>query len=167
MKHLAVAAVAALLATSARGAPHEHGVGALQVAVDNRTLVIELRLPAKDVIGFERAPRTDAERGRIEQARAALADARLFAPSTDARCAPAGTPAVETPTFTAPSGGADEHADFEATFRFECENPAGLAALDHGVFKAFPKVKRLNVQAVSGRGQKKAVLTHGKPRFSF
>ncbi len=166
MKRMAVV-LAAAAALPAFAGPHEHGIGALQVAVEGRTLAVELRLPAKDLIGFERAPRNDAERARIEQARAALADAKLFAPSAGAQCVPTGTPDVVVPKFAGNAAGADDHADFEAAYRFECADAAALAALEHGVFKAFPRIKQLRAQAVTAKGQKQVVLTHGKPRLAF
>jgi hypothetical protein len=153
------------LALGAAAAPHEHGVGRLEVAVDGRTLTIELRLPAEDLVGFERAPRTDAERARIEERRKALADAALFAPASDAACKPLGTPAVEPPVFAA--RGKEEHADFVATYRFDCANPGALADIEQRVFKAFPRIKQLRVQAVTARGQKQATLTHGRPRLAL
>lgn len=168
MQHRIATAAAALVVTGAAIAgPHEHGIGHLDVAVDGSTLVIELRLPTEDLVGFERAPRTDAERARIEHRRVALGDATLFSPSPEAKCTPVGTPAVEPPVFGKPAGGAEEHADFAATYRFECANATALAALEHGIFKAFPRIKQLRVQAVTAKGQKRATLTHGKPRLSF
>jgi hypothetical protein len=168
MKRTFAALAAALgLAGHAAAGPHEHGIGHLAVAVDGRALAIELRLPAKDLVGFERAPRTDAERARIEQTRAALADPKLFVPPGEAKCSASGTPAVAVPTFTGKAGADDDHADFEAVYRFECANPAALASLEQGVFKAFPRIKQLRVQAATAKGQRQAVLTHGKPRLAL
>jgi hypothetical protein len=159
-------AVLPLMAMPAHAGPHEHGIGHLQVALDGRALAVELRLPAKDVVGFERAPRNDAERARIDEARAALANAALFTPAAAAQCASKGAD-VTLPQFSGKSGGADDHADFEAVHRFDCANAAALAALEHGVFKAFPKIKQLRAQALTARGQKQVILTHGKPRLAF
>jgi|APFre7841882724_1041349.scaffolds.fasta_scaffold00272_15 hypothetical protein len=169
MKHgnASLAVALALAAGGAAAGPHEHGVGHLQAAVDGRTLAIEVRLPAKDLVGFERAPRTDAERARIEDARRALADPRLFQPAAAAKCTIVGAPSASAPAFSGKTGAADDHADFEATHRFECADSGALSALEHGVFKAFPRIKQLRVQAVGPKGQKQATLTHGKPRLSF
>lgn len=165
-KALALQAWCTMLAAGAvAAAPHEHGVGALDAAVDGSTLVIELRLPAQDVVGFERAPRTDAERARMEHVRAALAAPGRFTPNAEARCRAAGEPAVEMPVFGRKSG--DEHADFAATYRFECAHPAALNSVDHTVFTAFPKVRRLNAQIATPKGQKQAALTPARPRLAL
>jgi hypothetical protein len=162
-----LAGLALATALPARAGPHEHGAGTLDVARDGRTLTIELRLPAKDAVGFERAPRNDAERKAIEQARMALADAKLFVPSAAAQCVAADAPVVEVPVFAATPAAGDDHADITATYRFECANVAALAGVEHGVFKAFPKIKRLDARSAAATGQKQTVLTPGKPRLAF
>jgi len=59
-----LAGVLMLLAAGAQAAPqaHEHGVARLSVAVDGKRRTIELDAPLDGWLGFERAPRTDAER---------------------------------------------------------------------------------------------------------
>jgi hypothetical protein len=166
MKRAVATLALAFAAGHAAAGPHEHGVGALEVALEGRTLAIELRLPAQDLVGFERAPRTDAERARIDAAGKALADAGLFTPAAAAGCVPAGAPAVALPKFSGKAA-ADDHADFEAAYRFECANPAALTTLEHTVFKAFPRIKQLKAQAVTAKGQRQATLTHGRPRLAF
>ena len=160
MRH-AWALVAVFACGAAAAAPHEHGVGELDVAVDGNALVIELRVPAEDLVGFERAPRTDAERARIEQVRKALADAKLFTPNAEAGCRAAGSPDVAVPSF----GNKDAHADFAATHRFECANAGALTAVEIGAFSAFPKVRRLKAQVAGPRGQKQATLTRQRARL--
>jgi hypothetical protein len=44
--------------------PHEHGVARLDVAVDAGRVSFSLETPLDNLLGFERAPRTDAERAK-------------------------------------------------------------------------------------------------------
>ena len=44
-----------------------HGQGQLNVAVDNTVLQMELKLPAQDVLGFEKIT-TDAQRSSLKKA---------------------------------------------------------------------------------------------------
>ena len=88
---------------------HEHGRGTLDVAVEGEELVAELRMPAVNVIGFEHAPGTDAEREAVRQALARFKDpAAVLVPSPDAECEPeqveAGFPGMGP-------GGPREHHD--------------------------------------------------------
>ncbi|HMR69005.1 MAG TPA: DUF2796 domain-containing protein, partial [Rubrivivax sp.] len=52
----------------------------------------------------------------------------------------------------------DGHADLDATYTFACAQPARLATLEVGLFDAFRRVERVEVQAALPQGQRKAVL---------
>ena len=47
---------------------HEHGRGMLDVVAEGEELVVEFRIPAANVVGFEHAPRDDAEREAVRKA---------------------------------------------------------------------------------------------------
>ena len=66
---------------------HEHGHGALDIVVEGEELVIELRIPAVNVVGFEHAPKDDAEREAVRQALVPFGDATsLFVLPAEAEC---------------------------------------------------------------------------------
>lgn len=66
---------------------HEHGHGALDIVVEGQVLVIELRIPAVNVVGFEHAPKDDAEREAVRQALVPFGDAAsLFVLPAEAEC---------------------------------------------------------------------------------
>ena len=56
-------------------APHEHGHGTVDIVMEAEELVIELKVPAVNVVGFEHAPRDDAQREAIRQALVPFEDA--------------------------------------------------------------------------------------------
>ena len=88
---------------------HEHGRGTLDVALEGEELVVELRMPAVNVVGFEHAPGTDAEREAVRQALARFEDpAAVLVPSPDAECEPEG---VEAGFPGMGPGGSREHHD--------------------------------------------------------
>lgn len=61
------------LAESTRGLDaHEHGVGALDIAVEGTTVILEFRAPGADIVGFEHDASTDADRAAINAAVATL-----------------------------------------------------------------------------------------------
>ena len=47
---------------------HEHGRGMLDIVAEGEELVVEFRIPAANVVGFEHAPRDDAEREAVRMA---------------------------------------------------------------------------------------------------
>jgi hypothetical protein len=52
----------------------------------------------------------------------------------------------------------DHHADFEASYRFSCTQPAYLDRLEVRVFEFFPTLRRIRAQVVNDQGQKGSVI---------
>lgn len=66
---------------------HEHGVGALNVAIEGARVLMAFAAPGADIVGFEHPAATDADRAAIAAATARLADPMmLFSPSAAAGC---------------------------------------------------------------------------------
>ena len=66
---------------------HEHGHGNLDIVVEGEELVVELRIPAANVVGFEYAPRDDAEREAIRKSLVPFQNATaVLMPSVKAQC---------------------------------------------------------------------------------
>lgn len=83
---LPVAALASGEETREMGA-HEHGHGALNIAIEGNTLAIELEVPGFDIVGFEHAPESDADKAAVEEALAKLSEPlRLFVLPEAAGC---------------------------------------------------------------------------------
>lgn len=66
---------------------HVHGEGQLQVAVEKQSLDILLTIPAMDLVGFEHAPSSAAQKAAVQAAQDRLQDAStVVALPTEARC---------------------------------------------------------------------------------
>jgi len=143
---------------------HEHGSAQLNLAWEGNVVTIELESPAVNIVGFEHAPRTDAQKQAVQSAVAKLQDAdALFAFTPEARCSGRATD-VESELD---KGGQEEHAEFHAQYRFSCEKPDALKGVEVHVFKLFPKTRTLRAQVVSARGQSAAELKPGKARLTL
>ena len=155
---------------------HEHGAVKLDVAVDGSTLTVGLEAPLDSLLGFERAPRNDKERRAAADLLARLrSGAGLFATDAGAQCslsktdvqAPVLEPAAKASTATkttGPAAGADkappkdDHADLDASFEYTCAQPQQLRTLDVGLFQAFGRIQRIDVQVAGPKTQSKATL---------
>lgn len=152
--------------TAFAGKAHQHGVARLDLAVDGGKVAIAVEMPLDGLVGFERAPRTDAERQAAAAALARMRDGgALFRFDAAAQCelveARVDAPVLEPPAGGAPSGQArasDGHADMDARYTFACAQPARLATLEVMLFETFRRVARVEVQAALPQGQRKAVL---------
>jgi len=66
---------------------HMHGHGALNIALDGETLALELIAPGFDIVGFEHAAESDADKAAVDAGLAKLSDpVSLFGVPTAANC---------------------------------------------------------------------------------
>lgn len=79
MRTIAVSAIALSLAMQANAAEtrqleaHEHGVGALNIAVEGSEILMELEVPGADIVGFEHEAESAEDRAAVDAAIAILA----------------------------------------------------------------------------------------------
>ena len=147
------------------GPAHVHGEAKLEIVVDGGELAIRFESPLDGLLGFERAPRTAAEKQAVQTMKATLEDAaRLFLLPPEAACK-ALPPTVASPVFA--DKAASGHLDFDADYRWQCAKPAALRAIETRLFAEFPRLKRITVEFVGPGGQKKGRLTPPQPRFGW
>ena len=80
-------------------AQHVHGVLEIGVVIDGSVLAVSLEAPLADVVGFEHAPRDDAQAERLREAAKLLWSAEnMFAPPEAAACTVSDVE-VEAPGF--------------------------------------------------------------------
>jgi hypothetical protein len=179
MKHLHTLSSALVLTllslSSAAHSPkaHEHGALKLDVAIsaDNQ-VVIDMQAPLDNLLGFERAPRTDAERQQADAVIAALKAAdTLFRIDPAAGCTLAGTElqSAVLQLGMPPTGHAadDGHADLDGRFTFTCKDAAKAAFIDVKLFDRYRRIQRIDVQAVTPQGQFKRTLKRPAGRLAL
>lgn len=140
---------------------HVHGQMKLDVAIDGPTVVIDMESPLDNIVGFERAPKTDAEKKTVADAIAQLRAAdKLFAidPAANCKLGPvdlrSGALGLGNPDPNEPVG----HADLDATFSFNCTNAAAAKFIDLNLFSAFKGLRQIDSQIASSQGQFKRQL---------
>jgi Protein of unknown function (DUF2796) len=172
---LATTAALTALCGNAPAAPaapaHEHGAVKLDIAIEAGKVTLGMESPLDSLIGFERAPRTDAERQRVAAmvARLRAADT-LFTFDAAAGCTLAGVELVSAPLKLGkaePQAAGDEHADLDGDFAFDCKDTGKLGFIDVGLFKAFAGMQRIDVQVATPKGQLKRTLTRPASRISL
>lgn len=151
---------------------HEHGVAQLNVALDGKSLELELDSPAMNLVGFEHAASSEADKAAVAKARAQLEKPlELFALPVTAGCSVA-SQELRSPLFgdKATAHAHEEkaghehehehgHADIHAHYRLSCEKPELLKLLTLAeFFKRFPATQKIQVQLIGPDGQKGADL---------
>lgn len=154
---------------------HEHGVAHLNAVLDGTTLELELESPAMNLVGFEHAAQSDADKAKVAAVRAQLEQPlKLFGLSAAANCKESDLE-LESPLFgDAPSKDEDGdehehgHSDIHAHYRFECAKPDQLATLDlTPLFKTYPSTQKIQVQLIGPNGQKGVEATPTKATINF
>ncbi len=162
---------------------HEHGVSALNLAQEGREIHIELDSPAANIIGFEHAPSTAADREALSRATATLRNGdHLFRFSEEAGCRLAAVK-VDTalmqdddPLHAHREHHAHEeehedhgetHADITAEYHFNCVHPQRLKQVHVKLFQAFPATRRLQVQFITESAQGAADLSESNAVLEF
>jgi len=147
---------------------HVHGVAKLDIAVEATRLTVQLEAPLENLLGFERAPRTDAERKQADALVTKLkaADA-MFTIDPAAQCILAKVELASSALkLGKPDPSEEGHADIDGSFEFNCVDATKAAYVDVGLF-AFPRMQRLDVQVATPKGQFKRELKRPANRIAL
>lgn len=141
----------------APGHAHVHGLARLDVAAEPGRLILHLETPLVNVLGFERSPRTDAERALADAVVARLRSGAVFQVDPAARCRLAQAEISSSALRLGASadrvaGGAGEHADIDADYEFVCAPAILPAYVDVDLFD-FQALQQLQVQVATPRAQ--------------
>ncbi|AXI46303.1 DUF2796 domain-containing protein [Sulfitobacter sp. SK012] len=181
------AALPALAEDSRQLDAHEHGVGALNIAIEGSTVAMEFHAPGADIVGFEYAAESDADLAAIEAATVTLGvPLDLFVMPDAAACSPttaqAGLESEDGHDEKSDEHGHDDHADeehadeghddkaeeaghteFHAEYTLTCDNPDALNKITFAYFDFFPNAKEVEVQMITTSGAQSYEVERGAP----
>ncbi|MEZ5853517.1 MAG: DUF2796 domain-containing protein [Hyphomicrobiaceae bacterium] len=162
---------------------HEHGKATLAIAIEGARVELALESPADDIVGFEHAPATDAEKAAVAKARKQLGEGgQLFRLTPAAGCKLQSADVTPTGAMTAkkPGGkdahghgkdahshGGEAHAEFHAGYVFMCGKPENLKGLSFPFFKAYPHLRALHVTVIGPKGQTAFEVTPATPDLTL
>ncbi|HHX06485.1 MAG TPA: DUF2796 domain-containing protein, partial [Pseudomonas sp.] len=162
---------------------HVHGIGTLNIALENQLLELQLESPAMNIIGFEYQPTTEADIQSVKAAQNTLSNAaELFAFSPAAQCRLTSV-SIENALLKG-SGAHDhdhdhesqpaaeiaehQHNDISAHYQYHCATPAQLNSIDlAGLFKLFTQTEKIQVQLIVGDHQQGAELSAKNTSLSW
>ena len=146
---------------------HVHGEAVMNIVLDGYALFIELDSPAINLIGFEHEPNNEDQKSAILNAKQTLASAdRLFHFATT-KCLLKNVE-IEVPYIKNHEDKNHqhhspemhhEHADFHASYTFQCEQPKDLKEISVKLFAHFPSVQEIRAQWIFQGKQGTASLT--------
>lgn len=146
-----------LVAGAGSGA-HEHGRARLSLVQQGAAITVSFESPLDNLVGFEHAPKTGAQKHALTQARTALENAVQVAGLPAAAGCVVKSVTVDLPFGDAAHADQGEHADADAEYVFDCAQPSAATQVTVGLFKVFPRLQRIDAEAATATGQGKAVL---------
>ncbi|MEO1793425.1 MAG: DUF2796 domain-containing protein [Pseudomonadota bacterium] len=166
---------------------HMHGEGKLNIAIEGKTIKVELMAPSADIVGFEYAPKTKKEKAAVADAKAKLEKASSVIELTSAAGCSLTNASVDVEredeeehaahSKAKKSGHSDGHShahdhgksakkadeavhsEFHAEYEMTCSSTDQLAAVTFAYFKNFSGAKELDVSVVGPKGQQKFEVT--------
>ena len=152
----------------AAGKAHVHGAAKLDIAVEATRITVQLESPLDNLLGFERPPRTDAERKQADAMVARLkAAGSMFRIDPAAQCT-LGKVGLASSALKLgqPDPSEEGHADIDGSFEFNCADAAKAGFIDVDLFE-FKHLKRLEVQVAAPKGQFKRDLKRPATRIDL
>ena len=169
MKILSCVVVAMAFAASPVHAAsgHVHGVATLDVAVEGDRLMLDFVSPLENLIGFERAPRSDKEKEAARRLKEQFQKPELlFVASAEAGCV-RDSVAVDAPVLDGGKADKDGHAALTASISFKCQRVQALSGIEVKAFDAFPRLTRIDVQVAAARKQSAGRATPKNRRIAW
>ncbi len=153
---------------------HEHGVGALNIAMSGDQLAMELTASGADIIGFEYPASSAEEKHAIEEAIAQLSmPLELIRLPSAAQCnlvsAEAHLAGEEHDDHAEEhhDNDAEQHTEFHAEYLFECADIGALQNFAFPYFHIFPKALELAVQIVNDSGALAFAVERAEPQLEL
>lgn len=134
---------------------HVHGQAQLQLAFDQSQAVLSFSSPLDNFLGFERAPKDEAEIAKLQQLRQQLQNPLHWIELSPAAQCQAGPIELDSPILTGKSKSEDEkkHGDLRFEVELYCKFPLQLRSLKANLLTQYKGIHRLKIEVVHPNGQ--------------
>ncbi len=157
-----VTATAAEPSQSSSHGAHVHGQAQLSFATEAQQVELLLESPVANLLGFEHAPGSAAEKAAWQQSRTLLQSGQWVQLPAAANCQ------LQQQQLNEPwpqSPDPHHHADVELSLTYQCSTPAALTEVRLDLFRHAADLHQVDVQWVSGQQQGAATLTPKQREF--
>lgn len=141
---------------------HVHGEAQLSFATEAQQVELLLESPVDNLVGFEHAPGSAAEKAAWQQSQTLLKSGQWLQLPAAANCQ------LQQQQLNEPwpqSPDPHHHADVELSLTYQCSAPAALTEVRLDLFRHAADLQQIDVQWVSGQQQGAATLTPKQREF--
>jgi len=175
---------------------HSHGDAELAIVLEDGVVTIELDSPIHNILGFEHAPETEAQKAALKQAELQLERGEaLFTFNDKAKCTTLSDnmhvslfdsaedehghhdddhhddaehkDAKSHDESTDDDHGEDTHKDVLLTYEFKCQSPAMLTNVNINLFEFFKELSEVDVTFLGPATQKQVTLNRNKTQMDI
>ena len=130
---------------------HEHGAIKLEIAVEGKTIDIDIEGPAESFIGFEYTPKTEKEKKAFSDAQSLWTQdllTKLFILDQNLGCTVTETSFKQEVEEKKSKKQTGIHSDIEAEAKITCSMELKGLPMTVAVKKHFPKIKKLTIDLI-------------------
>lgn len=158
-------------------AAHEHGVGNLNIAIEQSKIVMELRLPGDTAYGFEHQAKSKKEKEAVAKAKSELSNPSEFFKidpkfGCEFKLTKVDPYVTDDDDHDEDHHGhghdhGDSHAELHASYQGVCKVALKDGGIDLRLDKVLPRLHELRVQIISDSIQTSATLKSGSGKIKF
>ena len=144
---------------------HVHGEAVLNLAIENKTILIEFESPAMNIIGFEHEPKTEEQISITNEANQLLRDYSNLLTIPGSQCKQTESTLEfahdvdkEDSHHNDHHGHEEAHSDYHLIYTVSCDSLTELK-IQINLFKHFPGVEHANLNWISEQKQGKLELS--------
>lgn len=139
---------------------HTHGEAVLNIVLENQLLYVEFTSPAMNLTGFEHSPQSDQDKKRVANVRQHLHNAQWLQPTDSAQCQLTKSSAEAHfgehdqhddghATDKHDKNESSEHAEFEASFEYQCQLSEALKMIRLSLLKDYSDLYKIHVNLIT------------------
>ena len=145
---------------------HVHGLSHLTIALEKKTLLVEINSPLMDIVGFEGEPRTKVQKDSIERAKATLRKSDNVLIFKGGSCLEKNIDVTlghdHSNEHSHSEHDHDTHSEISAVYKFTCSEPEELQEITVLLPNQFSRMEKIKAQWVTSNAQGQITLDKKK-----
>ena len=145
---------------------HVHGLSHLTIALEKKTLLVEINSPLMDIVGFEGEPRTKVQRDSIERAKTKLRKIENVLIFKGGSCLEKNIDVAvghdHSNEHSQSEHHHDTHSEISAVYKFKCSEPEALQKITVLLPNQFSRMEKIKAQWVTANAQGQITLDKNK-----
>lgn len=141
---------------------HVHGIGKMNLILENQQIQIEMSFPSINVVGFEHQPSTPEQKELVKQSLSNFknpANVFVFPPEAQCEVSAATADMVFENEEQQKQETEEVHSEFVIQYSFQCQAVENMHEIDSNIFQWIRDAEKINIDLVVNGHQLSQTLT--------